>query len=310
MTDLLTMKIRHNPVLALLFLVFSGTVSAQQDIQFTQYMYNTVVLNPAYAGSINGLSLSGVYRSQWVGLDGAPRTLSFSAHGPLRNRLALGVSVLRDEIGPAIESSYVMDMSYTLDLNRVRLAFGLKAGMSNLDINFNRLNTYDPTDVELSQNINQISPQFGVGAYLYSNRWYLGISSPNILETDHYDEVAVSTASERLHFFTIAGYVFDLNNNIKIKPAAMLKAVSGAPLSLDLSTNVMFEEKLILGASYRWNASISALVGFQLTQDMMLGYAYDFDTTEISEYNSGSHEIFLRFILRNRRSGKVSPRFF
>ncbi|WP_375586902.1 type IX secretion system membrane protein PorP/SprF [Flagellimonas aurea] len=304
------MKIKTHTVLTIFSLMFLGTVRAQQDIQFTQYMYNTVLVNPAYAGSWDGLSISGTYRSQWVGLDGAPRTLSFSAHGPVRNRLSLGISVLRDEIGPSIESSYVMDMSYTLYLNRVRLAFGLKAGLSNLDIDFGRLNTYDPTDVELSQNINQISPQIGVGAYLYSNKWYLGISSPNVLETDHYDQVAVSTAMERLHFYVITGYVFDLNDHIKIKPAALLKMVSGAPLSLDLSTNVMIEEKLILGASYRWNASVSALAGFQLTDDLMLGYAYDFDTTEISRYNSGSHEIFLRFIVRNRKSGKVSPRFF
>lgn len=310
MTNQLIMKIKRHTVLALFFLMFLGTVKAQQDIQFTQYMYNTVLVNPAYAGSWDDLSISGTYRSQWVGLDGAPRTLSFSAHGPVRNRLSLGISVLRDEIGPSIESSYVMDMSYTLYLNKVRLAFGLKAGLSNLDIDFGRLNTYDPTDVELSQNINQISPQIGAGAYLYSQRWYLGISSPNVLETDHYDQVAVSTAMERLHFYAITGYVFDLNDHIKIKPAALLKMVSGAPLSLDLSTNVMIEEKLILGASYRWNASVSALAGFQLTDDLMLGYAYDFDTTEISRYNSGSHEIFLRFIVRNSKSGKVSPRFF
>lgn len=309
MIDPLTMKIRVHPILFMLLLV-CGTLSAQQEIQFTQYMYNTVLVNPAYAGSRNALNISGTYRSQWVGLEGAPRTLSFAAHGPVRNRLALGVAVLRDEIGPAIESSYVMDMSYTLDLRRVRLAFGIKAGLSNLDVDFNRLNTYDPTDIALAQNIHQISPQFGVGAYLYSQRWYVGISSPNVLETDHYDQIAVSTASERLHLYAITGYVFEVGDNIKVKPAALLKMVSGSPLSLDISANVMLNEKLILGTSYRWDASISALAGFQLSDELMLGYAYDFDTTEISAYNSGSHEIFLRFMIWNRRRGKVSPRFF
>lgn len=301
---------------ALLFfcVVAIGTkVSAQQDAQFTQYMYNTVILNPAYAGSRNGLSFNGIYRSQWVGLDGAPKTQSFSVNDRVGNKTGLGLSILRDEIGPAIETNVTMDFAYTLQLDHyheTKLAFGLKAGLHTLDVDFNRLNIFHPTDENLLQNIDRLSPQIGAGIYLYNSRWYTGLSSPNLLQTKHYDEVSVSTAAERLHFYLIGGYVFDLGPKLKFKPATLFKMVEGTPLSADVSGNFLINETFTLGASYRWDSSISALVGFQVSHNVLIGYAYDFDTTELAQYNSGSHEIFMRFEFLPKVKGKVSPRFF
>lgn len=285
---------------------------AQQDALFTQYMYNTVIINPAYAGSRGHLNFNAIHRSQWVGLDGAPTTQTFSVNDYLGNKMGLGLSAVRDEIGPAMEINVTVDYAYTLTLGQkdTKLALGLKAGLHNLDINLDRLNIEDPTEVNALQNVNQLSPQIGAGVYLYGSKWYLGISTPNFLKTDHYDEVAVSTASERLHVFTMAGYVFDLNPRVKFKPSVLLRKVGGAPVSFDIASNFMFYEKFVIGASYRWDSSVSALAAFQLSPRLMLGYAYDFDTTELARFNSGSHEIFLRFELFNKINGKVSPRFF
>lgn len=285
---------------------------AQQDIQFTQYMYNTVILNPAYAGSRGHLSFNGVYRSQWVGLDGAPRTQSFSVNDYLGNKMGLGLSVLRDEIGPATETNVTGDFAYILDMDGdgTKLAFGIKAGLHFLDVDFDRLVIANPTETNVLQDINRISPQIGTGIYLFDTNWYLGVSTPNLLQTDHYDEVATSTASERMHIYAIAGYVFDLNPNLKFKPSVLFKMVSGAPLSTDIAANFLWYEKFTLGASYRWDSSVSALAGFQVSDQLMIGYAYDFDTTPLVRYNSGSHEIFLRFEIFSRIRGKVSPRFF
>ncbi len=302
--------IRYIAILTVL--ICSHTVWSQQDPQLTQYMYNTVSFNPAYAGSSNALDINLLHRSQWVGLDGAPKTQAFSINTPFgRRNTALGLSVVNDEIGPSEELYIAGDFSYTLTFNYdLKFAFGLKAGLQSLQVDFTRLNTYDPTDAQLQQNVSQVAPQIGVGTFLYTDKWYVGASVPNLLKTDHYDELAVSTATERLHVFIIGGYVFELNDNLKFKPATLLKAVSGAPLAFDISANFLLNERFTLGASYRLDSSVSALAGFQISNNIMLGYAYDFDTTELTRYNSGSHEFFLRFQILSKIKGKVSPRFF
>lgn len=288
------------------------TVSAQQDSQYTQYMYNTVSVNPGYAGSRGMLSILGLYRNQWVGLDGAPKTLNFSLNSPTRfKRVGAGINFTSDQIGPSSESIITADISYSLPLNEngMKLSFGVKGGFTSLNIDVSKLSIYNPNDVNLVSR-NFASPIVGVGFYLHSEKWYVGLSTPNLLETEHYDDIAVSTATEKMHLYLIGGYVFDLNPNLKFKPATMLKAVSGAPLSIDLSANFLLYEKLTLGAAYRWDAAVSALVGFQISNQFMVGYAYDFDTTELGNYNSGSHEIFLRFELGTLIKNKVNPRFF
>lgn len=297
--------------LLIMLLLVDFQSHAQQDSQFTQYMYNTISVNPAYAGSRESLSILGLYRNQWVGLDGAPETLNFSLNSPIGVKgVGVGVGFTSDKIGPSSESVLTADFSYTINMSEeIKLAFGMKAGMSLLDVDPSKLLIYNPNDYDLERK-NNSSPIIGAGLYLHTEQWYAGISSPNFLSTQHYDEVKVSTATEKLHFYFIGGYVFDINSNLKLKPAVLLKAVTGAPIGLDLSANALLYDKITFGLAYRLHAAVSGLAGFQISDDIMIGYAYDFDTTELGNYNSGSHEIFLRFELGTRLRAKVNPRFF
>lgn len=284
---------------------------AQQDSQFTQYMYNTQAINSAYAGNRGLLSLFGSYRAQWVGLDGAPTTMYFTANSPLGRNVGFGLTALQDEIGPSTESLVATDFSYTIRVKEyLKLAFGLKGGLQMLNVDLTKLNQ-DPNDPNTEPLSNNISPVVGVGFYLHhTDKWYIGLSSPNLLSTKHYKDLSVSVASERMHIYLMGGYVFDLNYYTKFKPAILTKATAGSPLSVDLSANFLFHEKFTAGVAYKWNAAISAMVGFKLSDSMFAGYAYDYDTTELGKYNSGSHELFLRFDLFTRVRNKINPRFF
>jgi len=294
-----------------IFLCLQNT-NAQQDSQYSQYMYNTVSINPGYAGSRGMLSAFGMYRNQWVGLEGAPETLNFSINSPIGlKRVGLGVNFVSDRIGPSSEDILTADFSYTIPVfnAETKLSFGLKAGVNMFNLDINKLNIENPNDVNFrSRNLS--SPVVGLGFYLHSNKWYFGLSTPNMLETEHYDEIAVSTATEKMHLYAIGGYVFDLNQDVKLKPAFLVKAVSGAPLAVDISANLQLYEKFTLGASYRLDAAVGALAAFSLSNNIMVGYAYDYDTTPLTRYNSGSHEIFLRFELGTRVRNSVNPRFF
>lgn len=299
--------------------VFSNTTYAQQDAQYTQYMYNTMSVNPAYAGSRDVLSLVGLYRSQWVGLDGAPTTFTFSGHAPVGKKVGLGLNVTRDEIFISDETNIDVNFSYTLDVSeRGKLALGLKGGAHLLNIDFTKANEYQSGDpfADAQDNIdNKFSPQIGVGAFYYTDKYYLGLSVPNFIETEHFDESnnsnnSSATAKEQINLYFITGYTFDLSENVKFKPAALLKAVNGAPLAADLSANFLFNEKLTLGAAYRWSAAVSGMVGFQITDQLMIGLAYDRETTELQRYNDGSFEIMLRYELFKKSERMLSPRFF
>lgn len=291
--------------------LMSFQTQAQNDSQFTQYMYNTVSVNPAYAGTRGSLSMLGLYRTQWVGLKGSPETLNFSMHSPIGVQgVGLGLGFMSDKIGPTTESTITADFSYTIQVGEeTQLAFGIKGGLSLLDVNPDKLLIYDPNDYDLEKR-SYGSPVVGAGLYLFSDDWYVGLSTPNFLETEHYDDVQVSTATEKTHLYFIGGYVFKLSPVLKLKPAILGKAVFGAPLSVDVSANALLYDRLTLGLAYRWDAAVSALAGFQVTDHIMIGYAYDYETTDLSRYNSGSHEVFLRFELGTRLKAKVNPRFF
>lgn len=306
-------KIQRLVLLGCLYWV-AFTSYGQQDAQYTQYMYNTINVNPAYAGSRETLSVFGMYRTQWVGLDGAPDTGVFSLHAPVGDKVGLGLGVINDRIGVSDETSVSGDFSYTLQLTddgRYKLALGLKATAHVLNVDYSKLNWYNPND-PLNVNINnRFSPNIGAGAYFYSDKFYVGLSVPNILETKHYDDNEVeSLARERFHSYLITGYVFDLTYDIKFKPAVLAKAVEGAPLQVDVTGNFLFNERFTLGVAWRWDAAISGLAGFQINQNWFVGYAYDAETTKLANYNSGSHEIFLRYEFFNRSKSMVSPRFF
>lgn len=294
--------------------VLSSTgVQAQQDPQYTQYMYNTINVNPAYAGSRGVMSIFGLHRTQWVGLDGAPSTTAVSVHTPLGDsKLGLGVSLVNDRLGAMDENNLSVDVSYTVDLSQTyKLSFGVKGTANLLNVDYTKLNKYNPNDVMFAQNIdNQFSPNVGAGIYLHSDRSYLGLSVPNFLDTDRYDDNVYATMKQRMHFYLIGGHVFELSPSLKFKPAFLAKAVSGAPLQVDLTANFMFFEKLVVGGAYRWDAAFSGLVGFQVSDGLFIGYSYDADSTKLAHYNSGSHEIFMRFELFNRFNRITSPRFF
>ena len=297
------------------FLLLGVATYSQQDSQFTQYMYNTVNINPAYAGSRGVLSIFGLHRNQWVGLDGAPVTNTFSINTPISNsRIGLGLSVINDRIGPSDENTISVDVSYAVPTSEnFKLAFGVKGTANLLNVDFNKLSQYDPGDALAQQNIdNKFSPNIGAGVYFYSDKTYIGFSVPNFLETEHFNKenTIASVASERMHYHLIGGHVFDLSNEIKFKPAILGKLVKGAPLQVDISANFLINEKVTLGAAYRWSAALSGLIGFQVTDSWMIGYAYDMETTRLAKYNSGSHEIFLRYELFKNYDKVVSPRFF
>ncbi len=294
-----------------------ATLYAQQDAQYTNYMYNTMNINPAYAGSRGNLSVFGLHRTQWVGLDGAPTTNTFAIHSPIReSNVGVGLSFMNDVIGPSDESTISADFSYTINTSDTyKLAFGLRATAHLLNVDFSKLHIYNQGDALAQYNIdNRFSPNFGAGAYWYSENTYFGISIPNMLETLHFDKTQIAYSAnsvpyERMHYHIIGGKVFDINSDIQFKPAFLAKIVQGAPIQLDLSANFMFQEKFTLGAAYRWDAAMSALAGFQVNDNWFVGYGYDAEVTKLANYNSGSHELFLRYEF-SRKKQVASPRFF
>jgi type IX secretion system PorP/SprF family membrane protein len=303
---------KTNSIIILLLLV---TVSgfAQQDSQFTHYMYNTININPAYAGSRGVTSIFGLHRTQWVGLDGAPSTNAFSINTPIQNsRLGLGVSFVNDKIGASDQNNIAVDLSYTIPTSRYSdLSFGIKASGDLLNVDYTKLDRYNGGSSVFQNNIdNAFSPNIGAGVYYHSDKLYLGFSVPNFLNVKHFDDNKSAAFKERLHYYLIGGYVFDLSPTVKLKPSFLTKMVAGAPLQVDLSANVLLQDKFTLGLSYRWSAAATAMAGIQVTDGLLVGYSYDFDTTSLENYNSGSHEIFLRFELFNIQKRIITPRFF
>ena len=313
---------RHSYIVVII-LMFLGTLSsnAQQDPQYTQYMYNTQVVNPAYAGSRDALSFGLLYRTQWVGFEGAPKSATFTVNTPIgsMDNMGLGLSIVRDEIGPAVESNVIVDYSYSINTSDdAELSFGLKAGIDLLDIDFTKLNIFDGNDI-FEQNVDsKLQPQIGAGVYYNTEKFYAGLSVPNFLTTSHYDSSTLDdlnfdgdvAPAERLHYFLIAGYVFDISDNLKFKPATLVKAVSGSPLQWDVSGNFLINDKFTVGAAYRWSAAMSAMLGFQASDQIFIGFGYDYQTTDIESYSDGSYELMLRFDVFNKPDRVLTPRFF
>lgn len=285
---------------------------AQQDAQYTQYMYNTININPAYAGSRGVLSVFGLHRTQWVGLDGAPVTNAFSINTPINNsKIGVGLSVVNDRIGPTDETTVAADISYTVQTSDTyNLSFGVKATGNLFNLDVNKLNPANAGDPYLTNFENDFSPNFGAGVYFHSDKLYVGLSVPNFFETNRYEDNSVAVYKEKMNYYLIGGYVFDLSPSVKFKPAFLMKGVEGAPLQVDLSGNFLINDKFTIGAAWRWSAAVSAMAGFQVTDGLFIGYGYDLETTKLANYNSGSHEIFLRFELFNRYDKITSPRFF
>ncbi|WP_198403806.1 MULTISPECIES: type IX secretion system membrane protein PorP/SprF [Aquimarina] len=296
----------------------------QQDSQYTQYMYNTISVNPAYAGSRGILSIMGLYRTQWVGLDGAPSTQTLTLNSPIneKNKLGIGLSIINDAIGATNETNFNASISYTIPVSRIgKLNFGVNAGGNLLNVDLITLRRFNPDDSLLENNIdNKFSPNVGVGFYYHTNRFYLGISTPNLLETNHFNKDILSNidnqvsvfAKERVNYYFITGHVFEIVPYIKFKPAVLAKYIEGSPIQFDASANFMFNEKFTIGTAYRWSKAVSAIAGFQISDSLMIGFSYDREITDLGQtrFNNGSYEAILRFELKNNHHQFLTPRFF
>lgn len=271
-----------------------------------------MAINPAYAGSRGALSIFGLYRTQWVGLDGAPETSTFAINTPINNsNLGLGVSLVNDKIGPTNENTLSADLSYSVPTSETfKLSFGIKATANLFNLDVNKLNPENQGDPQFQNLNNRITPNIGAGVYWHSDKAYLGLSIPNFIETNRYNDDDTAIFKDKINYYLMAGYVFDLDYYIKFKPALLTKMVQGAPLQVDVSGNFMFNDKFVIGLAYRWSASVSAMAGFQITDGLYVGYGYDHETTNLRRYNSGSHEVFLRFEFLNNYNRITSPRFF
>lgn len=285
---------------------------AQQLPQFTQYMFNTISINPAYAGSRETLSVVGLHRSQWVGLEGAPTTQTLSIHAPLRNeKVGLGLSFINDELGFENLSYLYGDFSYNINTSDdTKLYFGIKGGFTSysLDPEYRSSQSEDPIIRGIED---RWSPNIGAGVYWTSDRWYLGLSTPRILNTNYSREEGFE-ALERVSYYFTGGYVFDLGENTKFKPAALLKGTNGAPLSVDFTANFLFYDKFWLGAGYRFDeqaGEFAGLADFQVSKQLRIGYAYAYPISDLRPYTSGTHEVLLMFeIFKSKRI--KSPRYF
>lgn len=306
------MKKRIQYICSLALLLMSYTISAQQDPQFTQYMYNTISVNPAYAGSRGHLAALLMHRSQWVGVNGAPNTQVLAVDGPMGNNVGLGLVLSHDALGPSSEVFVDANFSYTvkLDENDKKLSFGLKGGGRLFNVDFTKGLVENP-DIAFQNNIeNKFFPTIGAGVYYHTAKSYLGLAVPNFFSQDHYDGQEQEIASERLHYFLMGGKIIDLTPDIKFKPAFFVKWVPGAPMIADISANAMLMETFTAGLAYRWDDSFSALLGLQISPDLSAGYSYDLTTSDLRSYTSGTHEVFLRYEFKTVEKRLKSPRFY
>lgn len=299
---------------AILVVLTVVDLQAQQDPHYTQYMYNMNVINPAYAGSKENLSIGMLYRKQWVEIEDAPTTATFSGHAPVGKNVGLGLSVISDKIGPVEENNIYGDFSYTLQLGgEHKLAFGLKAGLTLHQVGlFSDINHTlpDANDPAFAENTSKSYFNLGTGLFYYTNKYYLALSVPNMMKSKHLDFNGREFGSEVSHYFLTGGYVFDVSENIKFKPFFMMKSAFNAPTSLDLSTNFLFNQKFEAGITYRLEDSFGAMINYAISPNVKLGYAYDHIVSDLNVTTPSSHEIVLLFDLNFPRKVSSSPRFF
>mgnify|MGYP002621570720 CR=1 FL=1 len=300
-------------VFAILICLLSLEVYSQNRPQYTQYMYNTMTVNPGYTGSLGTFYGVGVYRAQWTGIEGAPISQNVAIHSPLSNEaLGLGLNLANETLGPASQVFADANFSYSIKVSQTtKLGLGLKAGAKLLNVDFSKGSYLDPNDPLLSQNIdNRVNPTIGAGAFLYSDKWYLGLSVPDFISDKFFDDESNSVAKEEIQFYMIGGYVFDLSSDFKFKPAFLVQYSQNLPLTADVSANFLFKERFTLGVAYRYEDAVSGLAGFNINQSFFIGYSYDYTTSEFTNYTKGSHEIVLTYTLPIKGRAVYSPRFF
>lgn len=300
--------------IALIF-VLSFQASGQQEPGISQYMFNGLFLNPAYAGSHKYFSSSLLFRRQWVNFDGAPQSIVAAVDGPLKdNKMGVGLIIANDQIGVTKQTDIVANYAYHLKLGEGKLAFGLKAGLCQFNVAVSELEYWDEEDPIYSGDIqSKLIPKFGTGAYYYQERWYAGISIPTLLafQRDYQFSLDINEASSlRKHFYLTAGYVLDLSENWKLKPSTLVKYTSAAPVQIDLNANFLYKNILWLGASFRSGDSFVGILEYQTNERFRIGYAHDFTITQIRNYSSGTHEIMVGFDFGKDFAKVKTPRFF
>lgn len=306
-----------NIILSLCALLVGLHAHAQQEAMFTHYSFNTLAVNPAYAGSREALTITGLGRFQWVNFDGAPRTNTLTAHAPILNEnLGVGLSFLNDRIGPTTANSIFVDFAYKIKMGSGKLAFGLKGGVNMLNNDLNSLTAIDDND-EFLAGVNtptQILPNVGAGIYYNTEKFYAGLSTPRLLEND-FKNSAVTQAKESRHYYLIAGTVFPISKkqNIKLRPTALVKLTQAAPIELDLTALVYFNDVFWIGPMFRTGDAAGVLAGVNITDQFSFGYSFDWSYTNktITYKNYGSHELMLRYDLFYNNAEKIrSPRYF
>lgn len=289
-----------------------SNVQAQQDAMFTHYMYNTLAVNPAYAGSRDALTITGLHRSQWVNFDGAPTTQTLTLHSPIAdNKMGLGLSLIKDKIGPTNTMSIYGDFAYKIQVStKGKLAFGLKAGLNIMDNKLSQLKTTQGNDALFQSDVqSKLLPNFGVGAYYSQERFYIGLSTPKLLQNSFSTN---SIAKEKRHYFLIAGTMLRLTENIQFKPTTFIKVTQAAPIEADVTGTFVFHDRFNLGAMFRTGDALGVLVGYNFTDQFTAGYSFDWSYgNRTFKYNQGSHEIMLRYDLIYKSKDKIkSPRYF
>lgn len=303
----------HTQILLIgLAVLLVSSVHAQQQVQYTQYMYNTMSVNPGYTGTSNRLEAFVMHRSQWVGMAGAPSSQNLGVQGAVSKRIGLGFSAIKDRLGPANELYLNASAAVRLNLSqKVKLSIGINGGIDVLSVDWSAGQALHENDQSLMNNIqNRVRPLVGAGLYVYSGNWYAGVSSPSFIKTDRYTSATTAPINSVIHWYIIGGYVFNLTERLKFKPAVLAKLVQGAPLTVDLSANFMLQDKYTMGLAYRFNDALSILAGITFKKSFFLGYSYDFSVTRLQKYNSGSHDIIFKYTLFDKLQTIRSPRFF
>jgi len=306
---------------SLLYVAFGGY--AQQEAQFTQFMYNKLTLNPAYAGSAERPCISCIHRSQWMGLEGAPSSQALNFHLPMfKKRVGLGASILHDKIGPTNSYSFSLMYAYRMQIGKGNLSVGLKGTLRSYQIAWEGLRTTHEGDGRIPmENVSRVFPNFGVGVYYENNKFFAGLSVPNLLNNDlSYAHFSNNTdfGKEFRHSYLMAGYLFEISKKLKFKPAVLAKYVANSPFDLDLNATFIFMDKIWLGTSYRLGGnansgigeSIDFLMQYQLTKAIRAGISYDFTLSDIKDYTSGTVEIQLEYCIQPKDERWTNPRFF
>ena len=309
------MKIPQKKFLTLIIMLLlysKGILLAQQLPQYTQYMYNTSTINPAYVNENNRMDATLSYRAQWIGIDGAPETKALTVSGIINNKIGLGVNIFKDNIGPSTEFSSNAVFSYYLNISKkVKISLGINAGIDFFEVDYSKGNYYDQDDVLFSyDNYFNALPAVGAGIYVFNDNWYVGFSMPNVLINQSNVVSDKNLIHRDNHIYFIGGYVIDISSTLKLKPSILVKTIDHAPATIDASLNVLFLQKFTLGASHRLKDSFSALAGFQISKNFFLGYSYDYSISDLGDYNQGSHEIILKYLMPRWGPNARSPRFF